>query len=105
MKPARLIAILFMISVLGVLVAVPVMCTSAFVHAVSSGDAIEFSSEAEFEGDPVQLGVNKLDGACKKSYSKDPSTWSGFEILKITLRPRVIASTSNMRSISFKTVL
>lgn len=72
MKPARLIAILFMISVLGVLVAVPVMCTSAFVHAVSSGDAIEFSSEAEFEGDPVQLGVNKLDGACKKIIQQGP---------------------------------
>lgn len=59
MKPARLIAILVMVGVLGVVLAVPILMISAFSHSVGKISQ-DFDWDDEFNGEQVKAGTNTL---------------------------------------------
>ena len=61
MKPARLIAILFMVAVLGAVIAFPVLLGSAFSKSVREMDN-DIQWGTSLKGDPVKVGQNDLAG-------------------------------------------
>src|SRR5689334_20377791 len=72
MKPARLIAVLFMVCVLFVMVAVPFMILGGLSAGVSE------MMGHEFKGEPVKAGLTKLDDSYKNVTVSGPVelTWT-----------------------------